>query len=584
MKMRWSATSLILSLCVIWLALLACAPAHGQAYCYIRDVKYDLLSNGVQLKIKADGILTWNWEPGSEPAGWGEDMSQVSIRFPSARIGVDKTLYDIDEIPVSTASLLVPQDAKDGRGVVLNITMTEPSQVSASLSEDRQMFLLTVSSKHTVERINRANGAAAIKVGTFEVTEANGLISVKAVKASIHQVVAEIARKSGICVAVDDAVKHDISLNLLDRKPLDVINGIAAGYGLALSAVSGVYMLSEGVPADLPTYRRSGTASFPMKYLKAGDAKSLLPSFLFKYVHDNPQQNAVVVTAPSQMLNKIRTDLAAIDVPPAMVLIEAAVVELTESKDLDSGFHWQYQDGNHAAGADSGTGDISFHQTGLATTIVPTPQLQAWLQALITKGRAEVQAHPSLAAVNGKSSELFIGSQRFIKMTVMEYGATQERIETVPVGVRLVINPLTNGTQEITVGVTVEVSNIVQVDPKTGIPRLSRRTIGTTVRTLDGDTIIIGGLGQKQEENTQRHVPLLGHIPFIGSLFRSKSQGSSNTELVILLRPRLLDPSGRLPAAEDRNIRQKFLEQDDLGCPTAEELKGAAETAPARPK
>ena len=67
--------------------------------------------------------------------------------------------------------------------------------------------------------------------------------------------------------------------------------------GLALSSVGNVYMLSEGVPADLSTYLRSGTASFPMRYLKASDARSLLPTFLFKYVHDNPEQNAMVVTA-----------------------------------------------------------------------------------------------------------------------------------------------------------------------------------------------------------------------------------------------------------------------------------------------
>ncbi len=102
-------------------------------------------------------------------------------------------------------------------------------------------------------------------------------------------------------------------------------------------------MLSEGVPSDLPTYRRSETASFPMKYLKASDSQSLLPSFLFKYVHANPQQNAVVVTAPSQLLQKIGADLHALDLPPAMVMIECAIVELSDSHDLDANVNLQYQ-------------------------------------------------------------------------------------------------------------------------------------------------------------------------------------------------------------------------------------------------
>jgi len=551
--------------CLVWLALTCAMPGHGQAYCYLRDLSIDPLSNGVQIKIKADGILSWNWESGSESAGWGDELSQVSIRFPSARLGIEKTLYDVDKTPVSSASLVVPQDAPDGRGVVLSVIMTEPSQVSASLSDDRQSFMLTINSKRTVESINRDPGAASLKNGTFEVTAANGLLSVKAVKANIHQLIADIAGKSGLNIAVDDAVRHEVSLNIQDRKPLDLITSIAAAYGLALSSVGNVYMLSEGVPADLPTYQRSGTTSFPMKYLKAGDAKSLLPAFLFKYVHENPQQNAVVVTAPSQMLQKIGSDLHAIDVPPSMVMLECAVVELTDSRDLDTGFQWQYQNTRFDVGSNSGTGDIGFHQSGAATAIVPTPQLQAWLQALVTKGKAQVQAHPSLAAINGKVAEIFIGSQRFIKMQINQGGQTQVQIETVPVGVRMSIQPWTSGTQEVTFGVTAEVSNIVQIDPTTGIPRLSRRTCGTTVRTHDGDTIIMGGLGQTQDEDTARRVPLLGQLPIIGSLFRSKSKSASKTELVILIRPRILDANGRLPEAEDTAIRKSFLEPGDLG-------------------
>ena len=552
-------------LLVLWLAISSAVPVWAQAYCYIREVGVDPMSNGVQIRLKADGIVTWNWENGSEAAGWGEEVSQVSVRFPAMRIGVEKTLYDINVDPVSTASLLVPQDAQDGRGVVLSIIMTEPSQVSASLSEDRQTFLLTVNSKRTVEHINRGTAATATKAGTFEVLEAKGLVSVKAVKANIHQVVAAIAQKSGINIAVDDAVKHDISINVTERKPLEVINDIAAGYGLALSAVGDVYMLSEGVPADLPTYRRSGTASFPMKYLKAGDAKSLLPSFLFKYVHDNPQQNAVVVTAPSQLLHKIESDLNAIDVPPAMVMIECAVVELTDSHDLDANFSMEYKNYRYDLSSNSSTGALGFQQSGLASAIASTPQLQATLQMLITNGRAQVLANPSLAAVNGKVANIFIGAQQFINITITQNGVTSTQINTVPVGVKLSIQPWTSGTGEITVGASVEVSNIVQVDPKTGIPLLSRRTAGTTVRTNDGDTIIIGGLGQHQEEDTKQRIPFLATIPILGSLFRSHTKSTTNTEMVILIRPRLLDANGRLPQAEDSQLRRQFLEPGELG-------------------
>lgn len=563
--MKYFTTILLLS--IAGLALMR--PARGQAYCNVREVKTTTLANGVQILIKADGILTWDWEADSRKAGWGEQVTSAAIRLPGCRLGLDKTLYDINQNPVSTFMLTIPQDVKNGLGVVGRVTMTQPSNIEVTLSEDRQTLLLTVKGQRTVEGAGHAAAGGEVRKGLLQVTVHDRLVSVQAVKADIHKVVAEIAEQSGIGAAVDDAVQREVSLNLQDKAPLDVLKGIAAGYGLALSPVGDVYMLSEGVPADLSTYQRSGTSAFALKYLKAGDAKSLLPSFLFKYVHENSEQNAVVVTAPSQMLEKIGQDLHSIDVPPPMILVECAVVELAKSASLDKAFRWRYQSPEFDFGSDTTTGVADYRHLdisgGLATAIVPTPQLQAIIQRLITIGQARVEAHPSMAAVNGKYAEIFIGSQRFIKVESVVNGVTQERLETVPVGVRLNVRPLTGGNQEITTWLKVEVSNIVQIDPQSGVPLLGTRRSETTMRIHDGETIILGGLSLAQEDQTRRKTPLLGDLPLLGSLFRGTAKSSSNTELILLVRPRLLDETGHLPPAEDRQFRQQFLLPGDPG-------------------
>jgi len=565
MKRRLLAQLAVLG--VLALGLVVRVHAQGEAYCYINEVITKVLSNGVQIQVKADGILTLDRDT-QYMWGYGRSVTKATFRFPDARLGLDKTLYDVEEDPVSTISLYVPQDAADGKGVEMTVTMTERSRVKAELSEDRQTYLVTVYGSRTVERIAGKAEAEKVKEGEIEVTASEGLISVHAVKADIHKVVAQIAREGEISVAVDDAVQHKVSVNVQDREPLAVLRGIAAGYGLALSSVGDVYMLSEGVPADLPTYLRSGTASFPIRYLKASDARSLLPTFLFKYVHDNPEQNALVVTAPSQMLKKIQRDLQAVDISPPMIMVECAVIELTDSADLDSQFRWRYDSENYGAGTDSRTGEIDFEHgdlDSLAAAVAPTAQLQAWLQALVTQGRAEVHSHPSIAAVNGKNASIFIGSERYIKVQYLQSGQQQERIEVVPVGVKLSVRPWTGGNEEITTYVNVEVSNIVELDPETGVPRLSSRSASTTLRTQDGETIVIGGLTQRQQEKTYRRIPILGSLPIIGPLFRSRSQRTSTTELVILVRPRLLDESGKLPADEDAQLRRQFLQPGDLG-------------------
>jgi type II secretory pathway component GspD/PulD (secretin) len=171
-----------------------------------------------------------------------------------------------------------------------------------------------------------------------------------------------------------------------------------------------------------------------------------------------------------------------------------------------------------------------------------------------------------MAAVNGQEAEIFIGAQRFIKVNFLQWGQQQERIQSVPVGVKLQVTPWTGGNREITSHLVAEVSNIVEIDPQSGLPLLSTRRAESTVRAADGETIFIGGLTQEQQETRKKRIPVLGDLPIFGSLFRHTSKTSVKTDLVLLVTPRLLTEEGQLAdAARERAIRDQFLEPGDFG-------------------
>lgn len=550
-----------LSIMILLLAVLAifsALPARAEVYCYLNSMKIDSLKNGMQVTVSADGILTWAWTTATNVP-----VMTATINFTSTRQALDKTFYSISKDPLN--SVLFTESA-DGKAVSMVMSMTQASRISAVPSEDRQSLIITIFSAYTNETTPTTTSAQQIKAGSFTITRHDDQVDVVAIKAEIKALISDLALKCDLNVAVHDGVNHNISINMQNRTPVEVLQGITAGYGLALSKDNDVYMISEGVPADLSTYQRSSTATFPMKYLRASDAKTLLPSFLFLYIRDNPLQNAVVVTAPSQLIDKVGRDLKVLDTPPAMVMMECAVVELTNSNDFHSELKAQFQDKRHDLSSNSTTGAINFHVldlNGLATAIAPTPILKSVLQALITKGSAVVKAHPSMAAVNGKAAEIKVGSVRYIRYTAGSN--TTDSFMPVEVGTKLNITPSTSGAKEITCSISVEMSNIVQVDLTTGVPRVSKRTVSTTLRTLDGETIIIGGLSLMQDENADQKVPGLGNIPLLGQFFRSKSKSANTTELVVLIRPRLLDASGHLPIEDDTIYRTKFLQPGDLG-------------------
>jgi type IV pilus assembly protein PilQ len=546
--------------------LLAAVPAQARVYCNITEIDVKQLRNGVQITVKSDGILYLG------DRERGDDGHRYKLDFYNARNATGQNFIDVSKFPVSHIELTTPQDAEEGVGVEMVIVMVEPSSVRANSSTDRQSYIITVRSSRTLEGVGEEEASeeeeAEKKETELSVSCEDGLVSVLAVKADLQELLGEIAAESGTNLAVDDAVEAEANLHLEDMTVDGMLRAIASAYGLALSEVDGVYMFSRGVPQDLAAYRLSGTTSFPMRYTRAKDASGLLPTFLYSYLHVNEEQNAVVVTAPQQMLDKIESDLRAVDVAPPQILIEAIAVEFADTEDLDvvtqmfrgdlTGETNEEGEPEFSATSDSRAGQISYSNIGELPN-----DFEARLRSLETEQRAQIRAAPRMAVMNGHSADVFIGVRRFIIVEYITYGQPVEKIQGVDVGVKLRVTPLTGGGGEITLNIdpeSTEVSNISEVDPETGLPVLRTRQAGTTVRLKDGETLMIGGLSQQQVEDRRTKIPVLGDMPLIGGLFRSRSRSVLNSELVIFVTPHILTPEGRLPdAEEEQRIRERFL-------------------------
>ena len=529
-------------------ALSGAARAQGRAYTTIKSIKVTPLSNGVQITVLADGILQYRDED--------SNGRQMGAFFPDAKNGTGKNFINLNSYPVSHIQLLTPQGAQNGIGVRLNIFNLASKGGSISRTPDGQGVLFTVQSDRTLPVTGRGGSASTNGGRTVGETDAatapakpeedgvgvsfkNGLISIRAVRADIHELMGAIARESGLSVAVDDAVDRKISLNLQDVPPESAVRTIGTAYGLALAPINGILMLTEGVPGDLATYRSSTTQSFRIQNSQADTISGLLPNFLSQYVKTNAEQNAIVVTAPSQILSKIGADLKRVDVPSPQIAIEAIAVELSDTSDLDIGLRLGNPKRGEFASLDVGSGLLSYNTIGTLPR-----NFEASLTALELKGRARVRARPQMVVVNGFTANLFIGSQRFILTQFNQSGQTQNRIQPVDVGVKLSVTPLTGGNGEITVRVAPEVSNITELDLQSGLPVLSTRRSETTVRVKDGETIAIGGLALDQEQVTRGKVPFFGDLPLFGPLFRTRKKTSVKTELVVFVTPRIVRSGG----------------------------------------
>ncbi|WP_413111000.1 type II and III secretion system protein family protein [Thaumasiovibrio sp. DFM-14] len=245
------------------------------------------------------------------------------------------------------------------------------------------------------------------------------------------------------------------------------------------------------------------------------------------------------------------------------VMLEVTVAEVKRSliREFDSNFILAAADGNWILGAANGGGG-AVPVTGEIVSAIPTIEDKGLFASFLssdtlfnaafsiakTNGLAKVLAEPTLTALSGESAEFLSGGEFPIPVPD-ENGIT---IVFKEFGVGLSFVPTVLSSDNINLALNVEVSDITTTnsvsflpgDTETQffVPALATRNAKTTVELGNGQTIGIAGLLSENITDSVEKLPGLGDIPLLGQLFRSQSFRKGETELVILVTPRLVKP------------------------------------------
>jgi pilus assembly protein CpaC len=254
------------------------------------------------------------------------------------------------------------------------------------------------------------------------------------------------------------------------------------------------------------------------------------------------------------------------------VVLEVRVLEATRTALQDIGF--QLNVGNGSFQVQTGTGLIGNSAAGGLISLTGgsgRTAIDATIQALEEKGLVRTLARPNLVAVSGEKASFLAGGEFPFPVP---HGLNEITIEFRSYGVKLNFQPVVEDNGLIRLAVSPEVS---QLDPRNSlrlanitIPALITRNASTTVEMKSGTSFAIAGLFQRDYANTVRQYPGLGSIPVLGALFRSTRWQRNETELVIIVTPRLATPSdfttqpqiaGREPSALDLILNGEALDK-----------------------
>ncbi len=282
--------------------------------------------------------------------------------------------------------------------------------------------------------------------------------------------------------------------------------------------------------------------------------------------------NSIIITETGDRINEFRQVLERLDVPVRQVLIEARIVTATSSFSDALGVRWGtlgagvYDGGSKSTqyggslttigeirdsfGSDEGltyTAEdnliVDLPAGGNATTfafglIADDYLLDMELSALETEGRGEVIARPKVITADKQEATIESGDQ-IPYQEASSSGATSTQFVDAVLG--LTVTPRITPDDRIIMDLDISQDSVGAVF--NGVPSIRTNNIQTQVLVSNGETIVLGGVFQTTVTEGVSKTPVLGDLPFLGNLFKSRTKSDDKQELLIFITPRLIRDS-----------------------------------------
>ncbi len=396
-----------------------------------------------------------------------------------------------------------------------------------------------------------------------------GQVVIEYIEADLQSVLRSLASRARINLIMGDEVVGQVTVHLEGVTYEVAMKLIAESKGYAFVKEGDIVKVKtkeslEAEPLELKV--------FTLNYAKAADVReTLLPTLSARgKVQVDVRSNTLIISDTPSNLVKVAPLIETLDAQTPQVMIEAKFVETNQNPRKDLGIDWTDTLLDHPISAkgsntDPVTGDnfSGFSQVKNlaggpwtpATAILNAGEASATFSFINRDENSELLASPRVVTTDNGRARISIATQYPIpKFTFSEQTASLQidGFEYKDIGIILDVLPRINKNEFVTLEVTPEASSSNENAPlQSGggsvveIPVINTRVATTTVLIKSGNTLAIGGLMRTETTDKYTKVPILGDIPVLGGLFRSKSLDKEKRELLIFLTPTIIDPEAQ---------------------------------------
>lgn len=267
--------------------------------------------------------------------------------------------------------------------------------------------------------------------------------------------------------------------------------------------------------------------------------------------------NALVITAPATMMMKLKNVVNKLDVPPQQVLVQGIIAEVDADTAKQIGIQWGTGGRDAASLGITGmaTSAYAFSGNGFGVGFLKKGDMRGLVQLLASDTGANLVSTPSITVLNNSPADIEVG-QTYSEVSAQYTGPQGTGNNYIPpntysdkqIGLTLRVIPQVTGSHSVRLIINQTNSSIISGASTGGSPNpnTSTESLNTQVMVDNGQILVLAGLINSQDTKVESKVPILGDIPLIGRLFRSSGTTIKKKDLMIFLRPIIINSKQRM--------------------------------------
>ena len=273
--------------------------------------------------------------------------------------------------------------------------------------------------------------------------------------------------------------------------------------------------------------------------------------------------NSLLIRAAPNDYQIMTQAIQALDLRPLQVLIEVVIAEVRRTDDLDVGVTFGAEDTRSDRNVTTELPRAEAPDNFMLRIIKAGEiNVEATLSALAATGNVRILSRPVIQAQNNMQAEIEVGEQRpFVSVSrtlPTDNGVRDEVVNFLDVSTKLTITPTINPDGYVNLALVQQVNNATN-EVQFGAPIITTRAATTQLLARNGQTIVIGGLIDNQDERSRSGIPYLRDIPVIGWLFGGLRKTKVNSELFLFLTPHIVETD-----ADAERVRQELERNAEL--------------------